>query len=153
MTKCSPSQARRTFYDGHCITNQYRVYVDDGRIYIRLFTDWDIEIPADTVEDIIQALGQARPIREAQRAEKYRMRSQRTQETYITIRERPTIGVVIGWGTIYLWIDRILIEFDDKGIDEFVPLLTSPPTTDALYRPALLSRRYNRWGRYHARKG
>ena len=141
----TPKEARQIFFYNHCITNKYRVYAEDHQTYIRLFTDLDTIFPADAVEDLAQAIEQARPICKAQRAETWRTKSARTQETYITIRDRPNIGVVIGWGTIYLNVDRTLIEFDEKGITELVQLLTDPPTMEKSYRA--LSKRYNKYPR------
>lgn len=132
--KSVPRSEREIFIRSYLLYNRYYVFAIDQKTYIRIPTDLDTEIPADLVEDLIKAFDEARPIRTAQRAEVWRDRTRRTQETYITIRERPRIRVVIGWGTIYLGVDRDLIGFDGPGIDELIQLLTDPPTVKEAYR-------------------
>lgn len=150
-----PRREREIFFQSNCITDGYRVFAIDQKTYIRLMTDWDTEIPPDLVEDLIKAFDEARPIRMVQRAEVWRDRTRRTQETYITIRERPLIRVVIGWGIIYLGIEDALIGFDGPGIDELIQLLTDPPTVKEAYRQPttpIKYRRDRREGSYELRR-
>lgn len=139
-----PRREREIFFRTNHIIHGYRVFAIDQKTYIRLMTDWDTEIPPDLVEDLIKAFDEARPIRAAQRAEVWRDRTSRTQETYITIRERPFIRVVIGWGIIYLGIEDALVGFDGPGIDELIQLLTDPPTVKEAYRQPTTPIKYRR---------